>query len=153
MSRMAKMAIVATLGLIVLGVAGLPFILLTVPDPHPVAIPSLAGERVGTYVLRADAIYKLFPYTAPVPLFPKDALVVDDSKPQVVVKYRQLDAIGLYGIRPYGGTKPVDVEKAVLAENSLHIQPKDPLPTGEYVITAARDGMFGGEDYFYFRVP
>lgn len=153
MSKGAKVVIVATLALIVLGVAGLPFILLTVPDPHPVTVPSLAGERVGTYVLRADGIYKLFPYTAPAPSFPEDALVVDDSKPQVVVKYRQLDALDLYGIRPYGETKPVDVEKVVLAESALQIQPKDPLPTGEYVIIAARDGVFGGEDCFYFRVP
>ena len=153
MNTKAKLAIVATLGLIIIGVAGLPFILLTVPDPHPVAVPGLAGERVGTYVLRADGVYKLFPYTAPVFSFPGDALVVDDPRPLVVVKYRQLDSLALYGIRPYGGADAVDVDKAVLAESSLQIQPMAPLPTGEYVITAARDGMFGGEDYFYFRVP
>jgi hypothetical protein len=149
----AKLVVFASLGLIVLGVAALPLILLGLPDPHPVAVPGLEGERVGTYVLRDDGVYKLFPYTAPLFSFPGDALLVDDPQPRVVVKYRQLDSLSLYGISRYGTGQTVDVEKTLIADGSLRVQPTAPLPAGEYVITAARDGMFGGEDYFYFRVP
>jgi hypothetical protein len=154
LTRRAKIAIVASLGSVILGVAFLPFLLMTLPDPHPVKVPGLSGERVGTYVLRTDGVYKLFPYTAPLVTYPADALVVDDPRPQVVVKYRQLDSQNLYGILRYDGGQQVEVDKTVNSDTkSLELRPKEALAKGRYIITAARDGADGGVDFFYFRVP
>jgi hypothetical protein len=150
----AKVVILCSLVPVVLGVALLPFILLSVPDPHPVKVPGLAGEIAGTYLHRQDGLFKLFPYTAPAMSFPNDALIVDDSRPQVVVKFRQLDLLDYYGITRYGDSLQIPVEKTVdQTGKALYIRPVTPLDPGEYVIAAARDGADAGEDFFYFRVP
>ncbi len=150
----AKVVILCSLVPVFLAVAVLPFILLSVPDPHPVKIPGLGGEIAGTYVQQQDGIYKLFPYTAPMMAFPADALVVDDPRPEVVVKFRQLDFLSKYGITSYGSSQGIAVDKVVdQAGKALYLRPRSALGPGEYVIVASRDGADGGEDYFYFRVP
>ena len=150
----AKVVIICALVPVFIAVAVLPFILLLVPDPHPVKIPGLAGEIAGTYVQRQDGVYKLFPYTAPVMTFPADALVVDDPRPQVVVKFRQLDFLSKYGISGYSDSGEIAVDKVVdEAGKALYLRPTSALSPGEYVVAASRDGADGGEDYFYFRVP
>ena len=150
----AKIVILAALAPVVIGVAVLPFILLTVPDPHPVKVPGLAGEIAGTYVMRQDGLYKLFPYSAPLLTFPNDALVVDDPRPKVMVKFRQLDLLSLYAISRYASPQVPAVDKTVdQAGKILYLRPKEALNAGQYVISAARDGADGGEDYFYFTVP
>jgi hypothetical protein len=150
----AKIVILSSLVPVVIGVAILPFILLAVPDPHPVRVPSLTGEIAGTYVVRQDGLYKLYPYTAPAMSFPSDALVVDDPLPQVIVKFRQLDLLSLYGISRYGDSQGIAVQKTVdQAGKALYLRPQTALGSGDYVIVAARDGADAGEDYFYFRVP
>jgi hypothetical protein len=150
----AKVVILCSLVPVFIAVAVLPFILLSVPDPHPVKIPGLGGEIAGTYVQQQDGVYKLFPYTAPLMTFPADALVVDDPRPQVVVKFRQLDFLSKYGITSYGSSQGIAVDKVVdQAGKALYLQPQSALGPGEYVIVASRDGADGGEDYFYFRVP
>jgi hypothetical protein len=150
----AKVVILCSLLPVFIAVAVLPFILLWVPDPHPVKIPGLAGEIAGTYVQRQDGLYKLFPYTAPLMTFPADALAVDDPRPQVVVKFRQLDLLSKYGITSYSDSQDVAVDKVVdQAGKAIYLRPTSALGTGEYVVAASRDGADGGEDYFYFRVP
>ncbi len=150
----AKVVILCSLVPVFIAVAVLPFILLAVPDPHPVKIPGLAGEVSGTYVQRQDGFYKLFPYTAPMPSFPADALVVDDPRPQVTVKFRQLDFLSNYGITSYTDSREITVDKVVdEAAKTLSLRPVSALDPGEYVIAASRDGADGGEDYFYFSVP
>jgi hypothetical protein len=154
LSRRAKVVILAAVIPVVVAVAVLPLILLTVPDPHPVKIPGLAGEIAGTYIQRADGLYRLFPYTAPVMTFPSDALVLDGAQPQVIVKYRQLDLLTAYGISRYSDSHEIPVQKTVdQSGKALYLQPTSPLAAGEYVVTAARDGADAGTDYFYFRVP
>ncbi len=139
---------------VVVAVAVLPLILLAIPDPHPVKVSGLAGEIAGTYINRQDGLYKLFPYTAPLMSFPSDALVVDGDAPQVIVKYRQLDILDAYGIIAYGDSQEVPVQKQVdQTEKALYLKPTTALATGQYVVTASRDGADGGTDYFYFRVP
>ncbi len=99
-------------------------------------------------------MYKLFPYTAPLMTFPADALVVDDPRPQVVVKFRQLDFLSKYGITSYGDSREIAVDKVVdEAGKVIYLRPQSALGPGEYVVVASRDGADGGEDYFYFRVP
>jgi hypothetical protein len=146
--------ILAALIPVVVAVAVLPLILLTVPDPHPVRVPSLAGEIAGTYIGRPDGLYKLYPYTAPAMSFPSDALLVDGARPQVIVKYRQLDLLSAYGISRYSDSREVPVQKTDdKAGRALYLQPAAALAAGQYVVTAARDGADAGTDYFYFRVP
>lgn len=149
-----KLVIVCSLVPIVVGIALLPFLLLSLPDPHPVRIPGLSGEIAGTYIMRKDGLYRLFAYTAPAMSFPEDALIVDDVRPEVIVKFRQLDRLSLYGIDSYSDAREIPVEKTVdEANKALRLRTRAALPTGEYVIVAARDGADAGWDYFYFRVP
>jgi hypothetical protein len=150
----AKVVIFGALVPVFIAVAVLPFILLSVPDPHPVKIPGLAGEIAGTYVQQEDGFYKLFPYTAPLLTFPTDALAVDDARPQVVVKFRQMDFLSKYGIVNYGDSTEIAVDKVVDQEaKAIYMRPTSALVPGEYVVVASRDGADGGQDYFYFRVP
>ncbi len=93
----AKIVILSALAPVIIGVGVLPFILLAVPDPHPVKVPGLAGEIAGTYVVRQDGLYKLYPVHCPDHVFPLGRPVVDDPQPQVIVKYRQLDFLSLMG--------------------------------------------------------
>jgi hypothetical protein len=154
MTTRAKVVVLCSLVPVFIAVAVLPFILLSVPDPHPVKISGLAGEVNGTYVQRQDGLYKLFPYTAPLPTFPADALVVDDSRPQVLVKFRQLDFLSNYGITSYAGNQDMAVDKVVdQAGKTISLRPIAPLSPGDYVVAASRDGADGGEDYFYIKVP
>lgn len=154
LTRRAKVVILAALLPVVVAVAVLPLILLAVPDPHPVKVPGLNGEIAGTYIERQDGLFKLYPYTAPLMSFPSDALVVADGQPDVIVKYRQLDLLGAYGISRYGDGREMAVQKTVdQTGKALHLQPTTALATGQYVVAAARDGADGGRDYFYFRVP
>jgi hypothetical protein len=154
LTRRAKVVILAAIIPVVVAVAVLPLILLTVPNPHPVKIPGLAGEIAGTYVQRADGLYRLFPYTAPVMTFPSDALVVDGTQPQVIVKYRQLDLLTAYGISRYSDSQEIQVKKTVdQTGKALYLEPTAPLAAGQYMVTAARDGADAGTDYFYFLVP
>ncbi len=153
LTRKAKLVILGALVPVVIAVAVLPLLLLTVPDPHPVKIPGLAGEITGTYVQRGDGVYKLFPYTAPLMSFPTDALVVDETRPQVVIKSRRLDFLSSYGITTYDGSTAIAVEKTVDEGGALHLQPVVALGPGEYVIVASRDSADAGRNYFYFRVP
>lgn len=150
----AKVVILCSLVPVFIAVAVLPFVLLALPDPHPVKIAGLGGEISGTYVQRQDGLYKLFPYTAPLMTFPADALVVDDPRPQVVVKFRQLDFLSNYGIASYADSREIAVDKVVdQAAKTISLRPQAALGQGEYVVVASRDGADGGEDYFYFRVP
>jgi hypothetical protein len=154
LTRRAKVVILAAVIPVVVAVAVLPLILLSVPNPHPVKIPGLAGEIAGTYIQRADGLYRLYPYTAPVMTFPSDALVVDGAQPEVIVKYRQLDLLTAYTISRYGDSQEIQAQKTVdQTGKALHLQPRAPLAAGQYMVTAARDGADAGTDYFYFRVP
>ncbi len=154
LTKRAKVVILSALVPVFVAVAVLPFMLLAVPDPHPVKVPGLTGEIAGTYIMRQDGLYKLFPYTAPVMSFPSDALVADDARPQVIVKYRQLDLLTLYSIGRYADSQEIAVDKTIdQTGKALYLRPLDALPAGEYVIFAARDGADAGKDYFYFRIP
>jgi hypothetical protein len=154
LSTRAKVVIFGALAPVFVAVAVLPFLLLLVPDPHPVKVPGLEGEIAGTYVQQQDGVYKLFPYTAPLLSFPSDALVVDNAQPDIIVKFRQLDFLSQYGVVSYGDSTEIPVDKVVDQDAKLlHLLPKATLAPGEYVVAASRDGADGGEDYFYFRVP
>jgi hypothetical protein len=154
LSTRAKVVILCSIVPVFIAVAVLPLLLLSVPDPHPVKIPGLAGEVHGTYVQQSDGLYKLFPYTAPAMSFPADALVVDDPRPHVAVKFRQLDFLSKYRMASYADTREIAVDKVVDEPGKvIYLRPQGALSPGEYVVAASRDGAEGGEDYFYFRVP
>ncbi|MHB8859396.1 MAG: hypothetical protein ACYC6Z_07950 [Thermoleophilia bacterium] len=129
----------------------LPLILMTLPNPQPVTIPELAGERVGTYVNVADSIYKLFPYAANLQEFPADALTATPSS-HIYLKYRQLDDLDSYNLYRWDGGASLPLEKNTNEDKTLELIPESRLEPGEYFVQAARDGMYGGTDYFYFRV-
>jgi hypothetical protein len=153
MSRRTKMVIAIALGSVVLVLAVAPFTLMTIPDPHPYRLDSLASEQSGTFVTVRDGYYKLYPYAAPLLSFPSDALVADNARPTVVVKYRQSENPDLYAIHSYTSNQPVAVEKSLTGGTTLELTPEQPLPPGQYVITAPRDSVDEGIDNFYFQVP
>lgn len=151
LSSKSKLVIAAGVGSVVLVVGFLPLLFLTLPNPEPVLIPGLEGERVGTYIALDNGLYKLYPYTAPAASFPEEAISVD-SGPRIFVKYRQLEALSIYGIRTWSGNEEIQVNKDTSNDNVLEMTPESDLAPGEYYIVAARDGIYGGIDYFYFRV-
>ncbi len=126
------MVILCSLVPVFIAVAVLPLILLSVPDPHPVMIPGLTGEINGTYLQQQDGWYKLFPYTAQLMTFPADALVVDDPRPQVTIKFRQLDFLSKYRVVTYVGSLEIPTDKVVdEAGKVIDLQPQGALSPGE----------------------
>ena len=146
-----KLAIGSGLGFGFALLGFLPLILMTLPNPKPVTIPGLEGERVGTYVNVSESIFKLFPCAASLQEFPADALAAEPSS-HIFLKYRQLDDPGSYNLYKWEGGDALPVEKDTSREKTLELIPESRLEPGEYFLQAARDGMYGGTDYFYFRV-
>ncbi|MHB1361232.1 MAG: hypothetical protein ACYCW5_01370 [Thermoleophilia bacterium] len=146
-----KLAIGSGLGFGFALLGFLPLILMTLPNPRPVTIPGLAGERIGTYVNVSDSIYKLFPYATSLQEFPADALTAEPSS-HIFLKYRQLDDLDSYNLYKWKGGDALPVAKDTNQEKTLELIPESRLEAGEYFVQAARDGMYGGTDYFYFRV-
>jgi hypothetical protein len=151
LSLKAKLIMAAGIGSAVAIIGVLPFIFVILPNPMPVKIPGLDGEKVGTYVAREDGLYKLYPFSAPPADFPDEAIAVA-GKPSIMVKYRQLEALSIYGLWTWPDNQPVPVEKDTTRDQVLTMAPETEMPPGEYYVTAARDGIYGGIDYFYLKV-
>ncbi|HZD60593.1 MAG TPA: hypothetical protein VE439_09110 [Anaerolineae bacterium] len=151
LSKRAKFIIGVPIGAIFAGVLVLPFLLMLVPNPNPVKITSLANQRVGTYLDTGRGLYKLYPYSSSQANFPEGAPAAIEQ-PCVYIKYRQLDGLSSYGIYEYSSSQPVPVRKTIKSKSILQILPRGRLAPGLYYVTAARNGMFGGKDYFYFKV-
>ncbi|MHB0867495.1 MAG: hypothetical protein ACYC6B_08675 [Thermoleophilia bacterium] len=149
--RSRRFQIAVVLGTATLVIGALPFLFLILPNPVPVRVPGLDGEIIGTYIARDDGIYKLYPYTAPASEFPAEALTVSD-RPWITIKFRQPGSLGVYGIWSWSDNQPVPVRKNLFGEQRLELIPENALNPGDYYVAAARDGIYGGEDYFYFRV-
>ena len=137
------------LGSIVLVVVLLPLMLLTIPDPTPVRVTSLAGERSGAYFQEGQGLYKVFPCPIVLKRFPVTALATN-CRPRVYVKYRLLDRLNAYGVFAYPSEKPVPVTRKLLSDHVLELRPARPLLPGQYYVSAAKGGMYGGRDHYYF---
>jgi hypothetical protein len=151
LSRRTKLVILIALGSSILVLAVFPFLLMTIPDPHPYRLQTLAGEVSGTFVVAPDGYYKLYPYSAPLFSFPSDALVVPSALPTLLVKFRQANALGLFALTKYGA-ETIALAKKPVSDTTLELTPAQPLPPGEYVLTAPRDSVDEEIDNFYFRV-
>lgn len=151
LSRRTKLVIIVALGSSILVLAIFPFLLMTIPDPHPYRVQTLAGEVSGTFVAVPDGYYKLYPYSAPLFSFPSDALLVQSSQPTMVVKFRQANELALFALTRYGG-ETILLAKKPLTDTTLELTPDQALPAGDYVLTAPRDSVDEGIDSFYFRV-
>jgi hypothetical protein len=153
LSRRTKLVIGLALGSAVLVLAVAPLLLMTIPDPHPYRLDTLAGERSGTFVVAADGYYKLYPYSAPLFDFPSDAFAVDSNRPTVIFKFRQTEDPDLYALRAYASDAPLALNKTLKDDTTLELAPAAALQPGDYVLTGPRDSVDERIDSFYFRVP
>jgi len=142
---------VLVLGAAVALLVGLPLILLAVPQPRPV-VADLDDEHSGGFVTAGGVLYKVFLFTAAPLEFPVAQAARADPGAQVVVKARRLDGLSRYGLHSYDDGLLVPVVKSVPEPGVLRMTPEEPLAPGRYYVEAARDGAFGGRDYFYFSV-
>jgi hypothetical protein len=151
MSRRAKIVMVVVLGSAFVSLGMLPLLYLTLPDPQPMSLRTLEDERVGTYVDATNGFSKMFPFTDQVTTFPP-RVPTASAVTRVYVRYRQLDVLTAYSLHAFGSGEEVQVEKRVRSDKTLVMRPVTALPLGQYYAVAARDGVYGGSDYFYFLV-
>ncbi|MHB8841781.1 MAG: hypothetical protein ACYC56_08340 [Candidatus Aquicultor sp.] len=147
----AKLIPTAALGVAFVIIVVLPLLLLSLPNPKAVKVPTMQSVKAGTFLDAGEGLYKLYPYASTQDKFPAGAPSVG-RKPSVYVKYRQLDELPAYGIYAYPTNQAVPVSRKIEKSNVLRLAPESGLHTGLYYITAARDGIYGGTDYFYFKV-
>lgn len=151
MTLKAKLIPTAALGVAFVIIVVLPLLLLSLPNPKAVKVRGMQGIKAGTFLDAGEGLYKLYPYASTQDKFPAGAPSVG-RKPSVYVKYRQLDELPAYGIYAYPTNQAVPVIRNIEKSKVLRLAPKSELRAGLYYITAARDGIYGGTDYFYFKV-
>ena len=151
MTRRAKIVMIVVLGTAFISLGVLPLLYLTLPDPQPMLLGTLDGERDGTYVDAASGFLKMFPFTEQATTFPPN-VPVTTRETRVYVRYRQIDVLSAYSVRLFGSGQEVVVEKTVRPDRTLVMKPVAGLVPGRYYAVAARDSMYGGTDYFYFIV-
>jgi hypothetical protein len=151
MTRRAKIVVITVLGTAFISLGALPLLFLTLPNPQPMLLGTLEGERDGTYVDAASGFYKMFPFAEPAMNFPPN-VPVTARQTKVYVRYRQMDTPSAYSVRRFESGHEISVQKTVRPDRTLVMKPVLPLPPGRYYAVAARDGIYGGTDYFYFRV-
>lgn len=151
MTRRAKLVVGTVLGAAFVALGLLPLLLLTLPNPQPMHLSTLDGERDGTYVDASSGYYKMFPFAEPATNFPPN-VPVTSSRTAMYVRFRQMDSLDAYTVRSFSSGREVPVQKRVRSDRTLVLTPLAPLAPGRYAASAARDSMYGGTDYFYFRV-
>jgi hypothetical protein len=151
MTRRARIVVITVLGAAFISLGVLPLLFLTLPNPGPMSLTTLEGERVGTYVDAANGFSKMFPFAEPATSFPPNVSVTTRQS-QVYVRYRQMDVASAYSVHAFESGREISVEKTVRPDRTLVMKPVAPLSPGRYYAVAARDGIYGGTDYFYFRV-
>jgi len=133
--------------LIILGL--MPLMMLLVPEPKAVKIANLAGERSGVYLDALEGLFKLYPYASLATGFPK-AAPATGGNPIFLIKYRVLEVRTSYGIFAYSASR-VPTVKTVKPGKIMQITPKNALAPGRYYLKAAKDSMYGGSQYFFFK--
>ncbi len=151
MSRLTRFVIGGVLGAIALCMAGLPFILMTLPNPRPLPSDSPGSLGRGVYVQDDAGSFKLFPSSRLSSEWPKDAFGAD-AHARVFILSRQYDDLAAYGIFTFPEGKPLPMRKEMVPGRMLRLAPSAPLPLGRYVVQVSRDDGFGGSDYFFLDI-
>lgn len=149
MTRHGRLVLLAVVGPAVVIIIGLPLLLLRLPAPQPVLVASVTAFRQGVFVRTPRGIYRLFPAPSIDSAVPG---LVLPSRPQFLVRYRQLDHLAAYGLYRYPAGSPVPAAKQLLPHRVLGITAADPLSPGEYYAVISRDSAYGGSDYVRFTV-
>jgi hypothetical protein len=131
---------------------GLPALYLTLPNPVPRPVASLAEAGRGIYVAGDGVTWRLFPRAEPLDAAPPDAPVMRHPS-QVVVAVRQADALDSYRLKALGRgeerVRPVARPAAQLTRVLLDV---GELAPGTYELSVPRESIYGGSDYAYFTV-
>jgi hypothetical protein len=146
-----RLATTIAVGASALMVAVAPFALMLLPNPGAIRVsdPSAAGP--GAYVGGRSEYYRLFPYAASPATFPDAAPVVrPDSAVLLITSTREDPGRVVLRLLPVGAAIPL--RGAAQPTRTMVLLPRDPLPEGEYELTAPRGGLSGGTDTYYFRV-
>jgi hypothetical protein len=129
----------------------LPFSLMLLPNPAPKPVKDLSAEPTGVYLGIGATTYHVFPYAAPQETFPGNVAVAGLDT-TVLVKYRNLADASQYALRAFPGGDEVAVKRDVRAPDHILCLRPLALKPGQYYVTVAREGMYGGTDYVYFSV-
>lgn len=149
MTRRARLVLGGVVGPAVVIIIGLPLLLLRLPAPRPVLVPSVTAFRQGVFVRTPRGIYHLFPAPSLDSALPG---LVLPPRPEFLVRYRQLDHLAAYGLYRYPAGQPVPAIKGLLPHRVLGITAAGPLPPGEYYAVISRDSAYGGSHYVRFTV-
>lgn len=152
MRRSSNILIALAVGTLFTLAAIAPFALMLLPNPVPVKVADASQQSAGTYILGRDGTYHVFQYAEQLDTFPAESLRTDPDA-RIVVRYKALDDLAMYGLYSLPSERPVKVAKAVAEKvRMLTLTPQRPLPPGRYVVTISSEGMFGGTDFAYFSV-
>lgn len=152
MSTRSKLLVSLPLAVIIAGMLFLPLLLLRLPNPKPVRVEGLPAKGSGAYIGTKAGVYRLYPYAERRASFPANAPMLT-AWPRILIKYRQLAALGEYALFTYPTDRPIGIRKRVIdAARVLELTPAGRPEAGRYYVAAARDGVYGGTDYYYFVI-
>ncbi len=152
MSSLGRLSTKAGLGIILFILGVMPLSMLFVPEPEAVRVSGLAGEISGAYLRAKAGTFKLYPYATLEKGFPKTTMATT-TEPTFLIKYKALENLTKYGIYSFPESRAIPANKKKKTGNVIQVSPRSDLKPGRYYLQAAKDSMYGGSKYFFFRIP
>lgn len=147
-----RVLLAGTLGVATVVMLGLPAILLTLPDPGPRTVVSVAQAGRGAYARGDATTWRLFPRAEPADRLPPDAPAMH-APVELVVAARQAGDPAAYVVRRLDGAAlPLAAKTERCGRLTLVVIGVTGLASGSYELSLPRESMYGGTDFVYFSV-
>lgn len=116
--------------------------------------PFAAASIGGAYAQTSRGAVQLYPWGDLQDSFPADAPVLARGQVQTLTVIQEgLDSASAYQLFDVSTGRRVPLSASVdLARQTLRLTPRAPLPSGRYLLSTPKQGMFGDRDYQYFAV-
>jgi cbb3-type cytochrome oxidase subunit 1 len=116
--------------------------------------PFAAASIGGAYAQTTRGAVQLYPWGDVQNEFPADAPVLGRGQVRSLTVIQDgLDSAPAYQLFDLSTGRRVPLAGRVdLARQTLRLTPRDPLPSGRYLLSTPKQGMFGDRDYQYFAV-
>ncbi len=116
--------------------------------------PFAAESIGGAYAQTSRGAVQLYPWGDVQDSFPTDAPVLGRGQVRSVTVIQEgLDSASAYQLFDLTTGRRVAMGSQVnLARQTLRLTPRAPLPSGRYLLSTPKQGMFGDRDYQYFSV-
>jgi hypothetical protein len=151
MTARKRLLVGAGLILGAVAVAVLPFTLMLLPNPGPVRVSTFEQAGTGAFVGSESALFRLFPYAAAAPSFPHGVPSVRTDA-QILVRTKSTEDFTSCRLTRFPSGEGVAIAPSTTSGRSARLVPASSLAVGRYVLSSPRGGMYGGTDFYYFRV-